>query len=106
MSCPATAFCGLNQSTADASKTEFELEVAAPNTDTNMHRAPAAHTKSANESKTSGKTGKIGGSPRRPLDIPSHERHRGLRGNFFMTFPEKGKVIKPLALRALAAEDN
>jgi hypothetical protein len=30
-----------------------------------MHRAPAAHTKSANESKTYGKTA---GSPRRPLD--------------------------------------
>jgi hypothetical protein len=58
------------KSIADALKRKSEIKIAAPNTDTNMHRATAAHTKSANESKTSGKTLR---SPSRPLDNPSHE---------------------------------
>ena len=44
------------RSIAYASKIESGIKIAAPSTDTNMPRATAAHTKSANESKTSGKT--------------------------------------------------
>jgi len=33
------------------------------------------------------------------------ETQRGTEGIFFMTFPERGKVIKPLALRALVTVD-
>jgi hypothetical protein len=35
---------------ADASRKEFDTQMAAPNTDTNMHRATAAQQKSADES--------------------------------------------------------
>ena len=49
-------FPGWIRGTTDASLIEFGVKIAAPNTDTNMHRVTVTHKKSANESETGGKT--------------------------------------------------
>lgn len=51
-----TASSDLNRKRADVSIREFVRQIAAPNTDTTMHRATAAQSRSADKSQMSGKT--------------------------------------------------
>jgi hypothetical protein len=59
MSCRATAMRLWDLKHADASRKEFDTQMAAPNTDTNMHRATAAPQESADESAIQGGNQKV-----------------------------------------------
>ena len=54
MSCRVTAVGVQDLKHADASNKESVAKIAAPNSDTNMHRASAAQQKSADESEIKG----------------------------------------------------